>query len=66
MILDIEYVASVSATDEGGMALESGDMQDGDDIDSEPFVRGAEKVGRNSACPCGSGKKYKQCHGKLN
>ncbi len=24
-----------------------------------------EKVGRNEACPCGSGKKYKQCHGKL-
>ncbi|NBW59267.1 MAG: hypothetical protein EBR41_01670 [Crocinitomicaceae bacterium] len=22
------------------------------------------KVGRNDACPCGSGKKYKQCHGK--
>ncbi|MBS1185032.1 MAG: SecA protein, partial [Proteobacteria bacterium] len=24
------------------------------------------KVGRNDPCPCGSGKKYKQCHGKLN
>jgi preprotein translocase subunit SecA len=23
------------------------------------------KVGRNEACPCGSGKKYKKCHGKL-
>jgi preprotein translocase subunit SecA len=23
------------------------------------------KVGRNEACPCGSGKKYKHCHGKL-
>ena len=22
------------------------------------------KIGRNDACPCGSGKKYKQCHGK--
>ncbi len=30
-----------------------------------PFVRGGEKVGRNDACPCGSGKKYKQCHGRL-
>jgi len=27
-------------------------------------VRHAPKVGRNEACPCGSGKKYKQCHGK--
>ena len=30
-----------------------------------PFVRTGEKVGRNDPCPCGSGKKYKQCHGKL-
>ncbi|HWA11831.1 MAG TPA: preprotein translocase subunit SecA [Burkholderiales bacterium] len=30
----------------------------------QPFVRG-QKVGRNDPCPCGSGKKYKQCHGKL-
>jgi preprotein translocase subunit SecA len=27
-------------------------------------VRVEQKVGRNEACPCGSGKKYKQCHGK--
>ncbi len=31
----------------------------------KPFVRAGEKVGRNDPCPCGSGKKYKQCHGKL-
>jgi preprotein translocase subunit SecA len=30
-----------------------------------PFVREGHKVGRNDLCPCGSGKKYKQCHGKL-
>jgi len=30
-----------------------------------PFVRGGEKVGRNDPCPCGSGKKYKHCHGRL-
>ena len=29
------------------------------------FVRQGEKVGRNDPCPCGSGKKYKQCHGRL-
>ena len=28
-------------------------------------VRVEEKVGRNDPCPCGSGKKYKQCHGKI-
>jgi len=32
----------------------------------KPFVRENIKVGRNDPCPCGSGKKYKQCHGKLN
>ena len=31
----------------------------------ETFVREGQKVGRNDPCPCGSGKKYKQCHGKL-
>jgi preprotein translocase subunit SecA len=30
-----------------------------------PVHRDAPKVGRNDPCPCGSGKKYKQCHGKL-
>ena len=30
-----------------------------------PFVRQEKKVGRNEPCPCGSGKKYKQCHGKI-
>ena len=31
-----------------------------------PVERHAPKVGRNDPCPCGSGKKYKHCHGKLN
>ena len=31
-----------------------------------PFEREGIKVGRNEPCPCGSGKKYKQCHGKLS
>ncbi len=32
---------------------------------AQPFVRQGQKVGRNDPCPCGSGKKYKQCHGRL-
>ncbi|KHF26241.1 preprotein translocase subunit SecA [Solemya velum gill symbiont] len=32
----------------------------------QPFVRDERKIGRNEPCPCGSGKKYKQCHGKLS
>ncbi|GIU38472.1 preprotein translocase subunit SecA [Shewanella colwelliana] len=33
---------------------------------SQPVVREGDKVGRNDPCPCGSGRKYKQCHGKLS
>jgi preprotein translocase subunit SecA len=32
---------------------------------AQPARRVGEKIGRNDPCPCGSGKKYKQCHGKL-
>ena len=35
------------------------------DPSAAPFVREERKVGRNEPCPCGSGKKYKSCHGKL-
>ena len=34
-------------------------------VAAQPFVRAGEKVGRNDPCPCGSGRKYKQCHGRL-
>lgn len=34
-------------------------------VESAPFVRGDRKVGRNEPCPCGSGKKFKQCHGQF-
>jgi preprotein translocase subunit SecA len=36
------------------------------DAQPQPFKRDLPKVGRNDPCPCGSGKKYKQCHGKLS
>jgi preprotein translocase subunit SecA len=35
-------------------------------VSEQPFVRSGSKVGRNDPCPCGSGKKYKLCHGKLS
>jgi preprotein translocase subunit SecA len=38
---------------------------DNTEAELKPFVRGGEKIGRNDPCPCGSGKKYKQCHGRL-
>jgi preprotein translocase subunit SecA len=31
-----------------------------------PFKRSGRKIGRNEPCPCGSGKKYKQCHGRIS
>jgi len=34
-------------------------------VAAQPFVRAGEKIGRNDPCPCGSGKKYKLCHGRL-
>ena len=39
---------------------------DGAPIGEQPQVRAGIKVGRNDPCPCGSGKKFKQCHGVLN
>ncbi len=35
------------------------------DAPAQPYVRQGAKVGRNDRCPCGSGKKYKHCHGRL-
>ena len=43
-----------------------GGGENADEQAHQPFVRAADKVGRNDPCPCGSGKKYKQCHGKLS
>jgi preprotein translocase subunit SecA len=36
-----------------------------DNLNLTPFTRQEAKVGRNDPCPCGSTKKYKQCHGRL-
>ncbi|RTZ16040.1 preprotein translocase subunit SecA [Vibrio aquaticus] len=42
-------------------------LSEGEESDGahQPMVREERKVGRNEPCPCGSGKKYKQCHGKI-
>jgi preprotein translocase subunit SecA len=46
---------------EPGQAQEQGQSQGR----QTPFVRDVPKVGRNDPCPCGSGKKYKVCHGRI-
>lgn len=48
------------------LAEEQRSTAEGHENKQQPFVRKNEKIGRNDPCPCGSGKKYKQCHGKLN
>lgn len=46
-------------------ALSEAAAEDGPARGPAPIRRAASKVGRNEPCPCGSGKKYKACHGKL-
>jgi preprotein translocase subunit SecA len=55
----------LDAAPEGYDALEGGHYHDPSDVavKQEP-VKVGPKIGRNDPCPCGSGKKYKQCHGK--
>ena len=35
-------------------------------VPAETVVRSSPKIGRNAPCPCGSGKKYKHCHGRVS
>ena len=60
--MQYQHAESSALPDAGGSSDEqSRQEQKG----HNPFVRQQPKVGRNEPCPCGSGKKYKQCHGKL-
>lgn len=69
--LDRQLAAAKMRHDEtSATAQQSGDGEanaDGErSATPETFVRQDRKVGRNEPCPCGSGKKYKQCCGKVN
>jgi preprotein translocase subunit SecA len=55
-----ETAAAVSPATRTSAGVETGGGQPGGD----PYVRDGEKLGRNNPCPCGSGKKYKKCHGR--
>ncbi|MDF1582602.1 MAG: preprotein translocase subunit SecA [Methyloprofundus sp.] len=62
--MHFEHAEAESALGSIGEAIDSQDSPS--EIEAEaPFVREDKKVGRNEPCPCGSGLKYKQCHGKL-
>ncbi len=56
--------ATAMAADNADNA-EGGNAQAAEAQQQTPYTREGQKVGRNEPCPCGSGKKFKQCHGKL-
>jgi len=55
-----------SATAQAGAGGEAGGDDSSRQAMPETFVRNERKVGRNEPCPCGSGKKFKQCCGKIS
>ncbi|MDR9453559.1 MAG: preprotein translocase subunit SecA [Wenzhouxiangella sp.] len=59
--MQFQHAKSPSATD----SPNAGASGQAASVTPETFIREGRKVGRNEPCPCGSGKKYKQCHGKL-
>ena len=54
----------IAAQGKRGKARPAAARADGEPAKAEPVRRDRPKVGRNDPCPCGSGKKYKKCHGK--
>ncbi len=60
----VENVQYHHADYEEALASAEASVSTGEEI--QPFTRDGVKVGRNDPCPCGSGRKYKQCHGKLS
>jgi len=62
--VDVETLTLPDRDRGAAVALQAGVMQSAPPA-AQPFRRFGEKIGRNDPCPCGSGKKYKQCHGKL-
>ena len=63
---DLDFVHQDAGSPLGATDSAAGSREEGFTAEAvEPFKRDIEKVGRNEPCPCGSGKKYKQCHGRL-
>ncbi|MGD8709757.1 MAG: preprotein translocase subunit SecA [Ectothiorhodospiraceae bacterium] len=60
--MQFQHAQSDSFADSAG----GGEQPEPADESQQPFVRQQRKVGRNEPCPCGSGKKYKQCHGRIS
>ena len=59
------HASPPGATDDYGQTQDENMSADQPDVKPEPIKNRGQRVGRNDPCPCGSGKKYKNCHGKL-
>ncbi len=64
--VEVENVQYQHADYDEALGLGSADEGADATLSAQPMVREGVKVGRNDPCPCGSGKKYKQCHGVLS
>lgn len=65
MSLQFQHADAASASAEEPVDAEFALAEEGQAAPQAPFVREGDKVGRNDPCPCGSGKKFKHCHGQL-
>jgi len=63
--MQLQHAEAPSVVAAGSEIGEEPRAEPGSPLASAPYVRGDRKVGRNEACPCGSGRKYKHCHGAL-
>ena len=63
---EIERLMAKQQANHESMTTIDGENDGQSSNSSQPIVRTQAKVGRNDPCPCGSGKKYKHCHGAVN
>ncbi len=61
-----QHAEFATATQADNEVVDALTLADAEEQKAQPFKRFGDKIGRNDPCPCGSGKKYKQCHGKLS
>lgn len=61
-LMAVPNLPSMPGQNQLALELEHEELATGETV---PYIRNEPKVGRNEPCPCGSGKKYKQCHGNI-
>jgi len=64
--MEFKHAESSALTNNEGKSISQNVAGENLSKQKTPFVRTQPKVGRNDPCPCGSKKKYKQCHGRLS